>query len=550
MDVDGELFTIASTLFDKYGEIRPWLVDDEYHKGSGVWGRELNEGRLVFVISVSVKALYRKQGVGSWALQQLYASEHIEKTDQLICWPSPIPPHPPRDQWASVFDGIVEFFRKAGYRRIGSTSFFAYSQDPKHPSRMNHYLDDFDPDRKFTNSTEPFVRRTLHDAIHEDNSQSIVQFIRDAHAADSTCIRQPDSTGFCPIFVAVKSDNLYAVRTLISLGLSEEDLSSRENGDHLTALEALNADMRSGREFQEIFTRQLWAGYSDTKLLLEAALKRAMGHPMPATDAEWVAKKKWGCTCGKCLDGWLSPRTLRRLIDEADMAYDTAWETVDMEQMVPRKPLSAQSIEFNPILGHIPKRLWTEMYKTFILGYGGVMKAIAQLLGRDVLPTEATVRTELQDGQIDYEYVRAAQFYFQKGGRVEYALDAVTDNAKCSFLDLEGTDMDIYADNEEYLKTPTCDNDREFDIVRKKIGLDPMRVWGPYSMSPQQTHWNMDDSDNSDEDEHWDTDGEEDEEKQSDEMDIGQDSDEESDSEADCEEADSEDDDDDVDMEE
>lgn len=56
MDVDTELFTITSTLFDKYGDVRSWIVDNEYHKGSGVWGRELNDGKLIIVLSVHVNA--------------------------------------------------------------------------------------------------------------------------------------------------------------------------------------------------------------------------------------------------------------------------------------------------------------------------------------------------------------------------------------------------------------------------------------------------------------------------------------------------------------
>lgn len=54
MDVDEEMFAIASTLFDKYGEMRPMLVNHEYYRGSGVWGRELNDGQLVIVFGVSV----------------------------------------------------------------------------------------------------------------------------------------------------------------------------------------------------------------------------------------------------------------------------------------------------------------------------------------------------------------------------------------------------------------------------------------------------------------------------------------------------------------
>lgn len=161
-------------------------------------------------------------------------------------------------------------------------------------------------------------RFALHDAIHEDKSDTIVETIQAAYAMTPTSIQQPDSHGFRPIFVAVKSDNLFALRALIRLGLSDEDLNSRDNGDHITPLEACNADMRSNREFEEIFVREGWRGYSDTSLLMKATLKRAMGHPMPKTDAEYVAKKKWGCNCNSCYGGWLSPRTLMRLKGETD----------------------------------------------------------------------------------------------------------------------------------------------------------------------------------------------------------------------------------------
>ncbi|KAJ7914865.1 hypothetical protein B0H13DRAFT_2001419 [Mycena leptocephala] len=442
MDVDGELFTIASTLFDKYGEVRLWLLDNEYHKGSGVWGRELNEGRLIFVFCVSVDPPYRRQGVASWALQQLYASEYIDKKDKMLCWPSPIP-RPPTDQWVTAFDGIVDFFRKAGYRRVGATSFFAYSQDPNHPSRKTDRLHDFDPDDTFSN-------KGPHPRLHYKTPSSMINM----HAKDPSSIHLPDPNGFRPVFVAVKSKNLHALRTLVSLGLSDDDFNSRDNGDHITPLEACNDDMRCSREFSEILSDG-WQGHSDISLRIKATLKRAMGHPMLGTDDD----------CDKCHGGWLSARTLMRL----------------------------------------------KVFKTFILGYGCIMKVIAQLLSCFILPTEPVIRAELQNGQIDYFEVQAANFYFRKGGRVEYALAAIVDGAEASFVDLQGA--------ARLLSTPSCVNDREFGIVRKNLGLDPQQTWGPYSIMPQPTTWTTD-SDDSEE-------GEDDEEEGDDDGDDGQDEDDE-----------------------
>jgi hypothetical protein len=193
------------------------------------------------------------------------------------------------------------------------------------------------------------------------------------------------------------------------------------------------------------------------------------------------------------------------------MAYDTADYIIDIEQMVSGVPLDAQSIELNPILTYIPIPLWPQVFKTFILGYGCIMKVIAQLLSCFILPMEPVIRAELQNGQIDYFEVQAANFYFRKGGRVEYALAAIVDGAEASFVDLQGA--------ARLLSTPSCVNDREFGIVRKNLGLNPQQTWGPYSIMPQPTTWTTD-SDDSEE-------GEDDEEEGDDDGDDGQDEDDE-----------------------
>jgi hypothetical protein len=52
---DAETASFSLTIFDKFGRIKSRLVDDEYHKGSGVWGRELNEGMIIFIYEIEVE---------------------------------------------------------------------------------------------------------------------------------------------------------------------------------------------------------------------------------------------------------------------------------------------------------------------------------------------------------------------------------------------------------------------------------------------------------------------------------------------------------------
>ena len=56
MDEDSqELHEFSVTLFDKYSNVRPWLVDGGTRSGSGCWGMELSIGDMLYIEEVAVK---------------------------------------------------------------------------------------------------------------------------------------------------------------------------------------------------------------------------------------------------------------------------------------------------------------------------------------------------------------------------------------------------------------------------------------------------------------------------------------------------------------
>jgi len=54
-DESQELHEFSVGLFDKYSNIRPWLVDGGAKSGSGCWGTELNAGDMLYIQDVRVK---------------------------------------------------------------------------------------------------------------------------------------------------------------------------------------------------------------------------------------------------------------------------------------------------------------------------------------------------------------------------------------------------------------------------------------------------------------------------------------------------------------
>ena len=74
-----DICDVATSLFDQHGQLKQHL--------QGTFGRETNQGSLLYVRDVILKKPYQNQGIGCKAvkslLQQLNASSN---SSQLACW--------------------------------------------------------------------------------------------------------------------------------------------------------------------------------------------------------------------------------------------------------------------------------------------------------------------------------------------------------------------------------------------------------------------------------------------------------------------------------
>lgn len=44
----------SATLFNKYGKVKPHIIEEGYRNGTGCWGKELNSGELVYIFYARV----------------------------------------------------------------------------------------------------------------------------------------------------------------------------------------------------------------------------------------------------------------------------------------------------------------------------------------------------------------------------------------------------------------------------------------------------------------------------------------------------------------
>ncbi|CCM00041.1 uncharacterized protein FIBRA_02067 [Fibroporia radiculosa] len=509
-----ELHEFSVKLFDKNGHLKPELVDDEYHRGSGCWGREMNRGTIIYVEDVRVVTQFRHRGVGSWALKKFVRSSFVNESAFIVAWPTPIKRPADEGQWKAERCKLVKFFRKArysnGFRRIGRTSFLAYAADPGHPSHRLPAENDVeahdvlfvpeDPGTTSVDTADPahHARYPLHHAIATEVISSpsfqffrpmptqvpqgpgIGTIIREAYTKSPSSIRARDENGLTPLHIASGLSAVGAVEALLSLPKESgvyEDLKRRDNTDGVTPLEACTAHMRSNKEFSETMLGR-WQGYNANDLKIEYMLRSAAGERITDSLQEWTRKRKLGCTCGQCADGWLSPRMRCRLYHSAVFYFDT----MGMETSMLSRGRHLSSIERSSLLGvdHLPPLTRMNITKRFYEQYCRVVEAVAAMFRKDAgSPDVTAVRQALTT-------MRGIDEFFLYGGRIEHALDLVTASARDQSPVGDSTWDDMVEEDDDesvwdgYKSMPKCANDLEFALVRERLGLDPDQPWGPY----------------------------------------------------------------------
>ncbi|GLB40821.1 hypothetical protein LshimejAT787_0900360 [Lyophyllum shimeji] len=473
-----ELCQFSVALFDKFGRVRPWLLEPGNRRGTGCWGEELNTGELVYLLDMNVDVKYRSRGLGSWMLEKLVTSDHVGNSDHLVCWPTPVGVTE-KSEWTRLKEKQIAFFRKNGFRRIGRTHFFGFSPNPSHPSRAvpvsadaeeqgSHFAAAAEQD---LSPEEAGQRFPLHYAITNTQGPAIVDVINTSYQSDPASIHTADASGFTPIHVALSIANAHATRALLQLGVAP-DLQSAENARGVTPLEGLAAQMRSAREFVETVVGE-WKGHAEEMLRCEFMARRAMGLPTAAdTEDAYVAQRKYGCTCGVCAGGWLSKRMRFRLNFQAGMSKDMMDQ--EMSRFKRGVPHEDPTSLCDNASDYLPPHLHQSVFKTFYVGYQSVFFAIYLLLETTDLPLSKAAIAQRVAGE------EGARFFFGKGGKIEYAFDAITDVAREQSPLGDSAFEESFGEDKEYASLPKCENDLEFDLVRRMIGLDPKMKWGPY----------------------------------------------------------------------
>lgn len=472
---DMELGTagLAFELFDRFGCLQSQFKEHPIKRGSGVWANELNDGDILLIEQLTVSPSCRRRGIGS-----MLAHANLELASKKsskfvgITWPEilecevdgEISGGNAVDQEAirGQLEGIaISFWRALGFRRIGSSRWLGYSPDEQHPSRSLAFNQDFNLPHFQRLPAIPEIDDLIKSLPTIDDAECLTwleNVFGDASPND-TRWGVTDDGGNTLLHLVPCSSNMQSTQWLMH---RNPRLLSQRNVEGYTPLEALEASMERKRTFDGYVRRtdisDLFTGFDDVTMSTLALLRGLV--PEQMSQAE-LSHLKFGCTCGSCLGGFLSPRLRYMLLSTAETTFDliyTYGHEMDGETWC--------SVN-EDLFEYVPKRIAQSFatHKDSRTGFCMLWKYLAACISGNMLPTEDNIVLLIRNAN---EWPPHCRNFIQKGGAISSAATRLFNKT----MELEEHYYLDYGESMTPTNLPACRNDREIGLASGMCGYE------------------------------------------------------------------------------
>ncbi|PVH68791.1 hypothetical protein DL98DRAFT_506466, partial [Cadophora sp. DSE1049] len=485
-----ELSSVAFELFNRYGSLKEEFTTHPVRKGTGCWGSELDLGSLFILEHVSVDRQWRRKGIGKAIVTALIDKAHTGERNAAFNIVSPgyltrdiedesegLTKQEQKEVLNRAHDSATAFYRALGFRRIGASRCFGLASDVGHRAYALALADDFDlPDpepeteledlddsddffgtkRKEAKMKRLGEKRPLHHAALSLPDIECVEYFQSyKKTSDIEEWIKTERLGENVLHQAARCIKPKSVQWLLDNVDQDQRLSSGRNLNGYTPLELLVDQLETQRNtrqqgFATIVTADTFGGFGEQAILCMAALRG-----LKALSKMQLLQLKFGCTCGGCIDGLLSPRMRFALLCQAEIAHDTLSTDVDDAE--------SWCMMYDYMMEHVAPDIQQNFRtnKSLRRGFSNIFDHAAEALRTNNTPT---ITNLIDIWKNSGEWPPVTRNFYERGGTTESALRIIFEFAR---------DQDEWAGDGEHREVfggqidelPKCRNDHEFGFV-------------------------------------------------------------------------------------
>jgi len=480
----------AFEIFDRWGNLKSELRNHPVKKGTGVWGPELDCGRILLIEQMSARDEYQRQGFGRkafdevWQIAQTISARQDEEAEAddtqpttsgcefALVWATVLNTRDVRDMTDKLSEAerdayytkkretLEAFWRAMGFRRIGSSPYFGFAKDPNHPSRLLASHEDYKRPAalrygpKVEGQDFPY-NEALMSANDSDTKRTLESRLESHPAAESSWL-STDREGSNILHIVARDYKATALSWLLAMpfALTMQVARNLEGETPLEALETRLEQSRSYRDHGQLrwVRYDVFAGFNPDQVACLSQLK-GLANPSPIESLRLT----FGCTCHECICGFLSPRTAFAVEFQAGYHHEIVNGTAEGH---PELHNWYDSME-----EHLPQDLRSNFRtnKSVRQGFVNILGYITESLQAKRLPIAQNVLEFAES-----EWPPHTRNFLQRSGTVLSVVQRCFDWAIDDDLYLgDGNHEEVYPDEMQNL--PVCRNDREFVFARRQI---------------------------------------------------------------------------------
>ncbi|KAL1847993.1 hypothetical protein Daus18300_013753 [Diaporthe australafricana] len=507
-----ETSDLAFDLFDRYGRLNSEFYKHEINRGSGVWGNELDHGDLLLFEEITVDTADRRSGIGTKLVNAILEKTRAKVSKRVGFFALARPgslwsevstlsdnPASMREAENDAMKAALGFWHAMGFRRVGTSAWLAWTDSPGHPSRQLGIAQDWiRPDDQ------------IADVSVSGEMEQTLQILADPAVEAAECIEELtkifpedfedgqwqaiDKDGSTLLHLA----SFLSKPELVSFLLSKVPrLTAVRNKKGYTPLEALQNQLERERTRRSVMsmtvvTSDAFKGFKDSDVACLAILENTVASNLSSLSARdiesvWSAtdeqirrapqldiagirktlRYKYGCTCGQCIGGFISPRMKFALIAVAEVEHDNMYLFMDDK--------GPDWVAWHDdLLTHLPGPVQENLKtnKSMREGFTNIFSHFAKCLEQGRIPSEEEVLDLYQSRASEWPPV--TRNYLQRGGSVAAAANAIFERAM-EFDEFagDGNHRDIFG--EDIDKLVVCRNDHEFGFMAGMCGYKRVR---------------------------------------------------------------------------